>query len=251
MFHFSRVHGTFNPPPLDLSPLDGPTLSPKPSWHYLEFIFNRKLSFHNHINFYANKAILMIKCMKILGNSTRGLNPCQKWLLYRYCAIQITFYSFQLWHYNKAPLSYLLRVMNKMQKRATLWIVGGFKTASSMDIKTIASLIPINLHLQKIGGRLQLRAHSLPPNHILYSLMSLCYKSPLPQHTLSLNSLTRQQHGLIKGHLVDMDNHFNKIVLSFDSINPELFPGHRIINTFSNHFSFQPLSKVVNCNIAS
>jgi len=91
VFYFSRAHGTFNPPPLDLSfPLGSPTLSPKPSWHYLGFIFDRKLSFHNYINFYANKAISMIKCMKILGNSTRGFNPCQNRLLYRCCTMPIT-----------------------------------------------------------------------------------------------------------------------------------------------------------------
>jgi len=48
-----------------------------------------------------------------------------------------------------------------------------------------------------------------------------------------------------------MDNRFNEIVPSFDPINPELFPGHRIINMFSNHFSFQPLSEVANCNVTS
>ena len=120
VFHFSRVYSTFNSPLLNLSPLGDPTLSPKPSWHYLGFIFDRKLSFYNHINFYANKAISMIKYMKILGNSTRGLNPCQKQLLYRCCAMPIILYSFQLWYYNKAPLLYLLRVMNKMQRRAVL-----------------------------------------------------------------------------------------------------------------------------------
>ena len=120
VFHFSRVYSTFNSPLLNLSPLGDPTLSPKPSWHYLGFIFDRKLSFYNHIDFYANKAISMIKYMKILGNSTRGLNPCQKQLLYRCCAMPIILYSFQLWYYNKAPLLYLLRVMNKMQRRAVL-----------------------------------------------------------------------------------------------------------------------------------
>jgi len=78
VFYFSRVHGIFNPPLLDLSPLGGPILSPKISWQYLGFIFNRKLSFYSHIDFYTNKAISTIKCMKTLGNSTIGLNPCQK-----------------------------------------------------------------------------------------------------------------------------------------------------------------------------
>ena len=38
---------------------------------------------------------------------------------------------------------------------------------------------------------------------------------------------------------------------SFDPINPELFPGHRIIDTFSNYFILQPFNKQVNCNVTS
>jgi len=46
VFHFSRTHGPFNPPRLNLSPLGGPILSPKNSWKYLGFIFNSKLTIH-------------------------------------------------------------------------------------------------------------------------------------------------------------------------------------------------------------
>jgi len=70
IFHFSRSQGIFNPPPLDLSPLGGPILRPKDSWRYLGFIFDQKLSFHKHIDHYANKAISTVKCMKLLGNSS-------------------------------------------------------------------------------------------------------------------------------------------------------------------------------------
>ena len=70
IFYFNRSHSSFNPPPLDLSPLGGPILCPKDSWKYLGFIFDRKLSFHKHINHYANKAISTVKCMKLLGNSS-------------------------------------------------------------------------------------------------------------------------------------------------------------------------------------
>jgi len=193
VFHFSRLHGVFNSSPLDLSPLGGPILSPKDSWSYLGFIFDRKLSFHNHINFYANKVISTVKCMKILGNSTRDLNPYQKHLLYRSCALPITLYSFQLWHYNKAPLFYPSRILNKMQRKVALWIVNAFKMSPLMGIEAIASLIPINLHLQKIEGRSQLRAHSLLPNHIIHSLMSPSPESLPPQHALLLNTLTKRQ----------------------------------------------------------
>ena len=35
IFHFNRLHGVFNPPPLDLSPIGGPIICPKDTWKYL------------------------------------------------------------------------------------------------------------------------------------------------------------------------------------------------------------------------
>ena len=102
-FHFIRSHVTFNLSPLDLLLLEGPILCPKNSWKYLGFIFNQKLIFHQHINFYSNKAISMVKYMKLLGSSTQGINPIQKRLLYRCCILPIALYRFQLWFYNKVP----------------------------------------------------------------------------------------------------------------------------------------------------
>jgi len=78
MFHFSRSHDVFDPPPLNLSALEGPILFSRDTWKYLSFIFDRKLSFHQHINYYMNKSISTVKCMKILGNSVHGLIPHQK-----------------------------------------------------------------------------------------------------------------------------------------------------------------------------
>jgi len=40
VFHFNRLHGIFNPPPLDLSLLGGPSLCPKDMWKYLGFFFD-------------------------------------------------------------------------------------------------------------------------------------------------------------------------------------------------------------------
>jgi len=96
VFHFSRSHGPFNPPPLNLSSLGGPILAPKNSWKYLEFIFDRKLTFHQHVDFYSNRALLSVKCMKLLGNSSHNIALLQKQLLYRCCILPITLYGFQL-----------------------------------------------------------------------------------------------------------------------------------------------------------
>jgi len=78
MFHFLRSHGAFDSPPLDLSILGSPILCPRETWKYLDFIFDRKLLFHQHVNFYANKAISIVKYMKILRNSSYGLVSHQK-----------------------------------------------------------------------------------------------------------------------------------------------------------------------------
>ena len=180
----------FNSPPLDLSPIGGPVLHPKSSWKYLGFIFDQKLTFYQHIDFYSNKAISTVKCMKLLGNLTHGINSLQKQLLYRCCVLPIALYGFQLWFYNKAPLSYTMKILGKMQRRADIWILEAFKTLSTKGLEAIIGLIPIKSHLHKLMGRSQLRSASLPGNHLIKILMddplNTCLNSPPIQSTLSL-----------------------------------------------------------------
>ena len=153
IFHFNRLHGVFNPPSLDLTLLGGLLLRPKDLWKYLGFFFNRKLTFYQHLDYYSNKALSTIKCMKLLGNSSRGISPLQKRQLYRCCVLPIALYGFQLWFYNKAPLSYHMKLLNKMQRRATIWILRAFKTSPSEGIEALAGIIPIKFHLQKLANR--------------------------------------------------------------------------------------------------
>ena len=78
VFYFSRLHRYSESSPLDLFILGGSILCPQDMWKYLSFIFDRKLIFHQYINFYTNKAISTVKYMKILGNSIHSLIPHQK-----------------------------------------------------------------------------------------------------------------------------------------------------------------------------
>ena len=96
VFHFSRSHQVFNPPPLDLTSIGGPILLPKTSWQYLRFIFDWKLTFWHYIDFYANKTSSIVKCIKILGNLSKGINSLQKRRLYRCCTLPIALYGFPL-----------------------------------------------------------------------------------------------------------------------------------------------------------
>ena len=152
IFHFNRSHRKYNPPSLDLTPLGGPILHPKDSWKYLGFFFDRKLTFRQHLDFYSNKVLSMVKCMKLLGNLSRRISPLQKRQLYRCCILPIALYGFQLWFCNKAPLSYHMKLLNKMQRRAAIWILGTFKTSPSEGIEALAGIIPIRFHLQKLAN---------------------------------------------------------------------------------------------------
>ena len=120
IFHFNRSHGAFNPPPLDLTPLGGNVLWSNDTWKYLGFIFDTKLTFHQHVNFYANKSISTVKCMKICGNSIWDINSLQKQLLYKSYVLLIALYGFQLWYYKCTPMAYHLKILGKMQRRAAI-----------------------------------------------------------------------------------------------------------------------------------
>ena len=130
-----------------------------------------------------------------------------------------------------------------MQRRAVIWILSIFKTSPTLGIEAIVELIPIKLHLQKLGGRSQLRVHSLLPNHLIQSLIDSSNSGSFFQHPNSLDSLTSHQRSLIKSHIVDMDNRINEIFPSFSPLHFELSPGHRVIDNFSDCIVFNLHSK--------
>jgi len=135
-----------------------------------------------------------------------------------------------------------MKILGKMQRRATIWILGAFKTSPTEGIEAIARIIPIKFHLQKLA-RSQLRPLLLPSNHIIRSFMddpSNSSKKPIPH---SVNSLMNRQRNIVKGHLIDSSNKVYGIFPSFSPLHPEFAPGSRITDNFSNHFSFNLASK--------
>ena len=131
-----------------------------------------------------------------------------------------------------------MKVLDKMQRRAAIWILGAFKTLLTEGIKAIAGIIPIRFHLQKIARRSQIWSFKLPTNHILQILMdeSPTLSSKSNPHTIS--SLTFCQKNIAKGHLINSNNEAYGIFPSFSPLNLEFFPGSRILDSFPNCFSF-------------
>ena len=59
----------------------------------------------------------------------------------------------------------------------------------------------------------------------------------------SIGSLTNHQKNIIKDHLIDSYNKSYGIFPSFSPLNQEFVPGSRIIDIFSDHFSFNLVTK--------
>ena len=240
VFHFSRSHGAFIPPLLDLSSLGGPYLLLKTTQKYLGFIFDHKLLFQAHIDFYMNKAISIVKCIKMLGNSTRSLIPLQKQHIYRCCVLPIELYSFQLQYYNKVSLYYPLNILIKMQCRAAIQITGAFHTSPMEGIEAIAELISIYLYLKKLYDRFLLREFLLPSNYIIKLFTTHDNPQSLTKYQTSLIKLTSKQVLCLKSPFVDIDNRCNEFFPVFSLLDKEFSSGNHLCDSFPDHISFYP-----------
>jgi len=76
--------------------------------------------------------------------------------------------------------------------------------------------------------------------------MDSSFSSPYNWHPSSLDSFIKQQRVNIKGHLVDSNNRLYRLFLSFSPTHPELSSGFRIIDNFSDIFSFNLYNKEKN-----
>jgi hypothetical protein len=131
LFHFTCKRGDTNPPlALGWGPfMEETPLKPKEHWQYLGFFFDQHLLFHEHVRFYATKAISMVRAMGMLGNSFCGLSPRQKHILYRSCVMPIATYGFKLWYYSGAHHKGQVAKLAKMQHHTALWITSAFRTS--------------------------------------------------------------------------------------------------------------------------
>jgi len=114
IFHFMRARHPPNPS-INLTSIGGSIINPKPIWRYLGFFFDRKLNFHYHTYFYATKCLSTLSAMKMLGNSSHGILPMQKQLLYRTCILPIALYGFNLWFFKGAPIVRNINELKRMQ----------------------------------------------------------------------------------------------------------------------------------------
>ena len=174
----------------------------------------------------------------MLGNSSQGLLPLQKHLLYHTCILPIATYGFQLWFFKGLCMSNNIKDLNKMQWRAALWITGAFKTAPLAGIEAIVGLIPITLYLKKLNGHHHLHYASIPRNHAVNSLLDSQHAKNVSSHKFALSNLTDKQKTKLKSPISDINNRLSEINDSFIPFHFIFLPGLRLVDHFSKKFPF-------------
>jgi len=136
-----------------------------------------------------------------------------------------------------------MKILNKMQRRAAIWILGAFKMSPSEGIKAIVGIIPIKFHLQKLAKRSLIRFFKLPANHIIRDLMDDSPHQNKGPNTHAVGSITNQQKNIAKGHLIDSYNKSYGIFPSFFPLHQEFTSGFHLSDIFSDCFSFNLANK--------
>ena len=172
----------------------------------------------------------------MLENLIKGLLSLQKQLLYRKYIMSL--YKFPLWFYNKALLSFSLKELRKMQRRAAIWILGVFHISLTKWIEILAGLTPIHLYLKKLSGRSQLRVPLLPRSHTIRTLLKNQHPNLSLSHCLLLENMTAKQRQKIKRSITDANSHLNSLFPAFNTLNSEFSPGFQLSDKFPSHFSF-------------
>jgi hypothetical protein len=240
IFHFDRSFSDYNPPiDLGYAPYTGATpLKPKPFWRYLGFFFDRKLTFHEHVRFYSTKAFSSVKAMKMLGSSTRGLEPKEKRLLYRSCVIPIATYGYRLWFFDGARCKGAMKLLGQMQRKAALWITGAFSTSPGPGVEALAGLLPFHLLLERLNSRAILRAGTLSETHPVRSLLAGHMLGKAKPHPLSYHSLTNRERSATKGPVMEIVKRLPELTEHLEPMALHARPGNRFRDRYWSRITF-------------
>ncbi|CAA7268150.1 unnamed protein product [Cyclocybe aegerita] len=240
LFHFSCCRDTYNPS-LDLgyAPHTSATpLKPKTYWRYLGFYFDRGLTFHEHVRYYATKAFTTMQAMRMLGNSTRGLSPKQLRLLYRSCVVPIAMYGYCLWYFNGACNKGAMNQLKQMQRKAALWIMGAFRTSLTGGREALAGLIPIHLMLKKLATCTVYHVATLSDTHPLHSMMGERLLKQAEPHARSAALMTPAMRGKVKSTVMEVDERVHTLTESFEPFAPKARPGDWLLDRFADQLHF-------------
>ncbi|CAA7270639.1 unnamed protein product [Cyclocybe aegerita] len=202
LFHFSRRRDAYNPS-LDLGYAPHTPLKPKTYWRYLGFYFDRGLTFHEHVRYYATKAFTTVQAMRMLTLLEGAMNQ-----------------------------------LKRMQRKAALWITGAFRTSPTGGLEALAGLIPVHLMLKKLATRAVYRIATLSDTHPLRSMMGEGLLKRAAPHARSAALMTPAMRGKVKSTVMEVDERVHTLTESFEPFAPEARPGDRLLDRYADRLHF-------------
>ena len=124
---------------------------------YLGVILDKHLRWAPHINKKCQIVTkLLMTCKKYIGKKW-GLNPDKiKWI-YNQVILPTLSYACFLWVHKVNKNKYMLKMLEKIQKMATLQITGGFITTPTITLDSIAGIMPIEIRLESMALKTAIR----------------------------------------------------------------------------------------------
>src|SRR3978361_959822 len=109
-----------------------------------------------------------------------------------------------------------------MQRKATRWIIGGFKTTPGGASESMAGLPPIHRHVRKLVERNHYRGATLVESHPIISMMED------DSHPAGLQSMPAKVKAKVFSLLVDISDHMDKVTEVVEPFTDEGILGSRI-----------------------
>ncbi|KAF7761993.1 hypothetical protein Agabi119p4_9985 [Agaricus bisporus var. burnettii] len=247
LFNFASKGKSFEDPDIDLgfAPYTGDTpLKPKKVWRYLGIFYDRTLKFHDHVKYYATKSISTVKCMRILGNSARGLSPMHKHTLYITCVQPVATYGFRCWYRPGLPgFRKNILMLNKTHRLGALWITGAFKTLPTGGVLAVAGLMPMHFILKKLFDRSVARISTLHQDHPILRLLD---RKNAKGSLLHSNSVEYNQRRMKRPYKLVSTINANDLDLvgeTFHPLHESAKPGNRMIDKYQDRIKYVVVPK--------
>jgi len=141
-------------------------------------------------------------------------------------------YGYCLWFYKNSPCKNHIKLINKTQHQAALWITGAFCTSHAGGVETIAGLLPVHLQLRKLKNKFFLHNKKLHSSHPTISLFSLLWEKG--RGRFSIDKLTPGQQQKFKSPINEDNYQHSCIEDTFTPYDPEAWPGHRLCDLYAS-----------------
>jgi len=112
-----------------------------------------------------------------------------------------------------------------MQRKAAIWMTGAFSTSPTGGVESLAGLIPVHLHLQKMAGQANYQAATLSDSHPLQSILGQDYHKGAQAHPCAISKMSEAFKQKVKGTVIEIDCCLPDLTKSFEPCTPEAWPG--------------------------